>query len=276
VLRFDPSLDPVLELALSGDGERFAGEEGLRRLRRLAELQVKRQLEPIKGVAAVQVRGGLEEEIHVRLDRAALARLGLAPRQVMARLAEENVNVAGGTLEEGNVEYMVRTLNEYRTLDEIAATVLTTIDGRPVRVGDVARVVRAHRERQIVTRADGRESVALDLYKEGDANLVALSKRMRAALGELPRADAPDAPAPTGKRADAAGGRAGSHRSCSPTRARGSRSSPTARASSSARSPRCATTPSSAACSPCSCSTSSCAACVRRRSSPSPFPPRWR
>lgn len=180
VLRFDPSLDPVIELSLSGEGERFAGEEGLRRLRRIAERQVKRELEPIKGVAAVQVRGGLEEEIHVRLDRAALSRTGLSPGQVMRRLAEENVNVAGGTLEEGNVEYMVRTLNEYTSLAEIADTIVTTVDGRPVRLGDLGEVARAHRERQIETRVDGRLSVALDLFKEGDANMVALSERVRA------------------------------------------------------------------------------------------------
>jgi HAE1 family hydrophobic/amphiphilic exporter-1 len=200
VLRFDPSLDPVIEFALTGDGERFAGEEGLRRLRRLAELQVKRELEPIKGVAAVQVRGGLEEEIHVRLDRTELQRVGLTPRQVIARLAEENVNIAGGTLEEGSVEYMVRTLNEYRTLDEIAATIVNPAGERPVRLGDVAQVVRAHRERQMVTRAGGGESVALDLYKEGDANMVALSKRVRAALGELVPAagDGEAAPATAG------------------------------------------------------------------------------
>ena len=155
VLRFDPSLDPVIELALSGQGERFRGEEGLRRLRRIAERQVKRELEPIKGVAAVQVRGGLEEEIHVRLDRAALARTGLSPTQVLRRLAEENVNVAGGTLEEGNVEYMVRTLNEYTSLAEIADTIVTTVDDRPVRLGDLGEVVRSHKERQIETRADG-------------------------------------------------------------------------------------------------------------------------
>jgi hydrophobic/amphiphilic exporter-1 (mainly G- bacteria), HAE1 family len=204
VLRFDPSLDPVIELSLSGDGERFAGEEGLRRLRRLADRQVKRELEPIKGVAAVQVRGGLEEEIHVRLDRVALERVGLSARQVMARLAEENVNVAGGTLEEGSVEYMVRTLNEYRTLDEIAATIITPAGERPVRLGDVAQVAPAHRERQILTRADGRESVALDLFKEGDANMVALSARVRAALGEAPKDD--EAAKPEAKEATGRGG----------------------------------------------------------------------
>jgi len=201
VLRFDPSLDPVIELALSGQGERFQGEEGLRRLRRIAERQVKRELEPIKGVAAVQVRGGLEEEIHVRLDRAALARTGLSPTQVLRRLAEENVNVAGGTLEEGNVEYMVRTLNEYTTLAEIADTIVTTVDDRPVRLGDLGEVVRAHKERQIETRADGNVSVALDLYKEGDANMVALSKRVRAALGKV---DFEAAAAKDGEAADAA------------------------------------------------------------------------
>ena len=125
-------------------GERYAGEEGLRSLRRLAERQVKRELEPIKGVAAVQVRGGLEEEIHVRLDRAALARSALSPRQIVQRLAEENVNVAGGTLEEGSVEYMVRTLNEYTTVEEIAATIVSAPDGRPVRLGDLGEVAWAH------------------------------------------------------------------------------------------------------------------------------------
>ena len=69
ILHFDPSLDPILELSFSGEGNRFQGEAGLRRLRRIAELQVKRALEPIKGIAAVRVRGGLEEEYHVLLDK---------------------------------------------------------------------------------------------------------------------------------------------------------------------------------------------------------------
>ncbi|MCZ7650385.1 MAG: efflux RND transporter permease subunit [Thermoanaerobaculia bacterium] len=205
VLRFDPSLDPVIELSLSGEGERFAGEEGLRRLRRIADRQVKRELEPIKGVAAVQVRGGLEEEIHVRLDRAALARTGISPRLVLQRLAEENVNVAGGTLEEGRVEYMVRTLNEYTSIEQIGATVVTALEGRPVRISDLGEVALAHRERQIRTRSGGHESVALDLFKEGDANMVALSRRIRAALGDLPAAGEETASAaagqPGGKRA---------------------------------------------------------------------------
>ncbi len=124
ILRFDPSLDPVLELSLSGEGQQFEGEEGLRRLRRIAELQVKRALEPVKGVAAVRVRGGLEEEIHVLLDEEQLRRTNISAQQVIERLAQENINVAGGTLKEGNTEYMVRTINEYQNLGQIEDTVV--------------------------------------------------------------------------------------------------------------------------------------------------------
>ncbi|MEZ5332787.1 MAG: efflux RND transporter permease subunit [Thermoanaerobaculia bacterium] len=183
ILRFDPSLDPVLELSLSGRGDRFAGEEGLRRLRRVADLQVKRALEPIKGVAAVRVRGGLEEEIHVLLDEEALARTGLSIQAVIDRLAQENINLAGGTLTEGRTEYMVRTLNEYQDLGQIENTVVASFEGRDVRIRDLGRVERSHKERQILTRTNSGESVQIDLFKEADANIVALAQRVRAALG---------------------------------------------------------------------------------------------
>ena len=185
VLQYDPSLDPVLELSLSGDGQRFAGEEGLRRLRRIADLQVKRALEPIKGVAAVRVRGGLEEEIQVLLDEEALERTGLSIQRVIDRLAQENINVAGGRIKEGRTEYMVRTLNEFQDLGQIEQTLLSVVDGREVRVKDVAQVRFGHKERQILTRTNGRESVQLEILKEADANIVDLADRVRAAVGKV-------------------------------------------------------------------------------------------
>ena len=199
VLHYDPSLDPVLELSLSGKGDRYAGEEGLRRLRRLAELQVKRQLEPIKGVAAVRVRGGLEEEIHVLVDEERMRRSGLSIQAVIDRLAQENINVAGGTIKEGRTEYMVRTLNEYEDIGQIAETVIARIDGRDVRISDLGTVRQAHRDRELVTRTDGGESVQVDVFKEADANIVDLARRVREAVGTFdPDAPPPAAAAPAG------------------------------------------------------------------------------
>ncbi len=186
ILRFDPSLDPVLELSVAGRGDRFknlSDEERLRTVRRIAELQVRRALEPIKGVAAVRIRGGLEEEIHVLVDDQQLRRTGLSIQRVIDRLRQENVNVAGGTIKEGRTEYMVRTLNEFENLRQIADTVLASSAGRDVRVRDVARVEMAHKEREILTRSDGGESVQIDVFKEADANMVALSQAVRERLG---------------------------------------------------------------------------------------------
>ncbi|MEO1366896.1 MAG: efflux RND transporter permease subunit, partial [Acidobacteriota bacterium] len=185
ILRFDPSLDPVMELSLSGTGERFEGEDGLRRLRRLAELQVKRSLEPIEGVAAVRIRGGLEEEIHVLVDEEQLRRSGLSVRRVIDRLRQENVNVAGGTISEGRIEYMVRSVNVVDSLQQMRDLVVARVADRDVRLSDLATVKIGHREREIMTRAAGDESVQLDIYKEADANMVAMADRVRSALGEF-------------------------------------------------------------------------------------------
>jgi len=192
ILRFDPSLDPVLELSLAGRGDGAAGAAELRRVRRIADLQVKRALEPIKGVAAVRVRGGLEEEVHVRLDDGQLRRTGLSVQDVIDRLRQENINVAGGTLTEGRTEYMVRTLNEYENLRQMQDTIVAVRAGRQIRVRDVGTVEWGNKERQIVTRTDGRESVQIEVFKEADANIVALAKRVKERLGSFD----PDAPAP--------------------------------------------------------------------------------
>ncbi|MGE3313105.1 MAG: efflux RND transporter permease subunit [Limisphaerales bacterium] len=183
ILRFDPALDPIMELSLSGEGDRYLGEQGLRRLRRLADLQIKRALEPIKGVAAVRVRGGLEEEYHVLLRKEALARTGISVQTVIDRLRQENINVAGGTLKEGRTEYMVRALNEYESLDEIAETVVTRQESREIRLKDLGQVIRSHHEREILTRTQGAESVQVDIYKEADANIVAVAAAVLRAVG---------------------------------------------------------------------------------------------
>jgi len=185
LLHFDPSLDPIMEMSFSGSGQRYEGEQGLRRLRRLADLQIKRALEPIKGVAAVRVRGGLEEEYHVLLNKEALQRSGLSIQNVIDRLRQENINVAGGTLKEGRAEYMVRTLNEFENLDEIGDTIVTRIADRNVRVRDLGRVVRTQKDREIMTHTDGSESVQIDIYKEADANMVAVAKVVTEAIGKL-------------------------------------------------------------------------------------------
>jgi HAE1 family hydrophobic/amphiphilic exporter-1 len=198
LLHYDPSLDPVMELSLStrltdetGDASIDQSATGTidfssaRRLRRIAELQVKRALEPIKGVAAARVRGGLEEEIHVLVDADQLQRANLSINQVINRLGAENINAAGGRIREGEAEYMIRTINEYQDLEEIADTIVLRREGKEIRLKDIGQVVYGQRDREMLTRTNGGESVQIDVYKEADSNMVQVAERIKAAVGSV-------------------------------------------------------------------------------------------
>ena len=175
ILRYDPSLDPVIRVALSGGSD-------LVRLRDIAESEVERQLEGLSGVAAVRVKGGLEDEIHVLIDPQRLARFKVSGEEIRTRLQEENLNVPGGTLEEGSVEYVVRTLNQFHSLEEIEGLPIKTINRQVIKLGDLAVVKRAHKDRDVIQRVGGEESVEIAIYREAGANIVEVAEQVRLKL----------------------------------------------------------------------------------------------
>ncbi len=174
LLRYDPSLDPILRIGLYADEANT-----LFQLRELAEEEIRRELESIPGVAAVKVKGGLEEEIHVSLSERRISLLGLDISAINQRLDQANVNLPGGQLREGQTEYLVRTLNEFASLQEISELIVTRNAGADIRLRDIADVSRGHKDREIITRVNGRESVELEIYKEADANIVAVATAVK-------------------------------------------------------------------------------------------------
>lgn len=175
ILRYDPNLDPVLRIALSGI-------QDLVRLRDVAESEIERAIEGLPGVAAVRVKGGLEDEVQVQLDPGKLASLGVDAALVQRRIQEENLNVPGGSLEEGDIEYVVRTLNEFSKLEEIEKLPIVTRGDRTILLRDLGKVVRSHKDRDIILRVGGRESVEVDVYREDGANLVQVADMVREKL----------------------------------------------------------------------------------------------
>jgi multidrug efflux pump subunit AcrB len=188
LLRYDPSLDPILRLGLYSDDD----DEGIRlyQLRELAEDEIRRELESVAGVAAVKVKGGLEEEIHVSLRERQMALLGLDVGAINRRLDQANVNLPGGQLREGQTEYLVRTLNEFQSLDEIGDLIIAQEGDAEIRLKDVAIIERSHKDREILTRVNGRESVELEIYKEADANIVAVAQAVRDRIEGTPEQQA--------------------------------------------------------------------------------------
>jgi HAE1 family hydrophobic/amphiphilic exporter-1 len=224
LLRFNPSTQPIIRLALSSKAQAAGDAEEIRKLmelRRFADDDLKRKLEPVDGVAAVKVGGGLEDEVQVDIDQRKLAQLGLSLDSVVQRLQQENINVSGGRLEEGSQRYLVRTVNQFATVEEIGNMLLTTRaaatsdsasdqamrvaaasgdarvmaalsqgnsgssaagGGQALRLKDVAEVRQGYKEREAIIRLDGREAVELAIYKEGDANTVSTADALEAKL----------------------------------------------------------------------------------------------
>ena len=187
ILRYDPNLDPILRIGITlpekegtlEEKDAKSREKELVHLRWLAEERIKRELESVPGLAAVQVRGGLEEEIRVRVDPFKMAAQNLDPAVLAQRLAQENVNASGGLIREGSTEYLVRTLNEFRDVEEIGDLALVRRGEGVIRIADVATIERTHAERQVVTRVDGREAVEIAIFREAGANIVELADRVR-------------------------------------------------------------------------------------------------
>ncbi len=192
IARYDPSSEPVVRLALVSDrvlDARVQGDrEALLELRVLAEDRVRRGLEGVEGVAAVRLTGGLEEEILVSIDEARLAQLGIPFAQVSSRLAAENINLAGGVLEDGTARYTVRTVNEFATPQEMSSVVIGQAGGARVLLGDVATVGRQGRERQTISLVNGAEAVEVAVLRESTANIVQVSEAIlaRARALDLP------------------------------------------------------------------------------------------
>lgn len=183
ILRYDPQLDPVIRLGLHGGRDLYF-------LREYGEEELRRDLESLPGIAAVKVKGGLEEEIRVELDERRLATYRLSIVDVGQRLAAANVNLAGGNLEEGQTEYVVRTLNEFQTLEQIGDIAVADREGAVVRIKDVGTVYRDHVERDVITRVNGEESVEIDVFKEADANIVEVAKLVRERIFGTPQQQA--------------------------------------------------------------------------------------
>ncbi|KIQ96121.1 Transport protein [Lysobacter sp. A03] len=137
LLRFNPSTEPIIRLALSS---RTEGDElrQLAVLRHYADDDLKKKLEPVLGVAAVKVGGGLEDEIQVLVDQEKLSQLNLPIGTVTQRLAQENINISGGRLEEGSQRYLVRTVNQFSSVDQIRDMLVTTSSGGSDAAADAA------------------------------------------------------------------------------------------------------------------------------------------
>ncbi|GEA10782.1 efflux RND transporter permease subunit [Alteromonas sp. KUL49] len=189
LLRFNPSLDPVIKLGLTATSDMNGiSEEQMKRLRVYAEQQIKRSLESVEGVASVRVGGGLENQVHILIDQRKASQLNIPITDIISRIEAENVNAAGGRIDGEEQAFLVRTLNQFESLDDIENLYIGRFNDTSIKLRDLAIVKSAFKDRDVVTRFNGIEGIEIAIYKEGDANAVDVANRVASRLERVNQA----------------------------------------------------------------------------------------
>jgi len=179
VFKADPTQSPVLQLTVRSD--RWDPVK----LRTWADEWLQDRMLSVSGVAGTDIIGGLQREIRIHLKPDSLEKYGLTVALVAKRLREENIEQFGGRVSSGPREIIARTMGEYASLEDIRNIVLLREATGKVSLRDVADVVDAHREARVITRVDRQSAVKVSIFKQADANTVAVAQAVDQRLEEL-------------------------------------------------------------------------------------------
>jgi len=157
------------------------------------ENTVKRRLQDVKGVAQVEIIGGVSREILVSLDADRLQAFGLSAFDISRRLRGTNVTVTGGRAEIGGRDQSIRTIASAKTLDEFAGTMIALSTGGEVRLKDLGTITDTIGDQRTFARLDGKPVVAIGIKRAAGASDVevaaAVQKRVDQLKAENPEFD---------------------------------------------------------------------------------------
>ncbi len=207
ILTSDPTSDPILTVAVTG--------EGLEPLAQLSETVLKRRLEQLDGVALAAVTGAPERELRVVVDPGRLQAHGLSLSDITSALDQANYSAPGGMIRRGRFQYSLRTVGQFTDVDQLREVTVgpeggpgggaagrgsgAAGSGRPgsggrggsagtpaaVRLDQVATVLDTVADAQTVSRFDGQPAIGLQVYKESGTNTVRVAGQVRATLDQL-------------------------------------------------------------------------------------------
>ncbi len=183
IQRFDPASQPIITVTVAGDRSE-------KDITTYTKDVIKKRLENVPGVGAVDLVGGAEREIQIEVDAARLKAYGLSVQDVIQSVGAANVEVPGGNLVQGPRQLLLRTMGKYTNVDDFKNVVVATPGGKVVRLSDVADVIDGVKERISLTRLNGERAVGLNIRRQSGSNTVrvadAIKKQIDRVVKDLP------------------------------------------------------------------------------------------
>ena len=146
-------------------------------------------LESVPDVARVQVAGGRENYIRIRLDEDKMTQYGLSISTIGQTIGMTQYNVPAGTISGGSQNISVNTSSKYLSLDDVRRTVLTTANGALITLGDVADIRMAAKDSDTLSRYNGENNVTVSVVKKQSGSTVRVCDRVRKTLKRLESQD---------------------------------------------------------------------------------------
>jgi HAE1 family hydrophobic/amphiphilic exporter-1 len=178
IFKFSTSMIPIMIFSLSGSDD-------LGFLYDLCDMQIRKKIEQVPGVANVEMSGGQKKEVHVDVYKNRLQAFGLNIDSIASTLYLENQNVAGGYAYEGVYKYVLRTTGEFKSLDDIGSVIVTSKNGIPIQLKDVADVKWGYNPDTAIVRLNGKPGLTLFIYKEAGMNTVQVADDVSAAVASI-------------------------------------------------------------------------------------------
>ncbi|WP_180683996.1 efflux RND transporter permease subunit [Tepidicella baoligensis] len=179
VAKVEADAFPVIWIALSSDTLNAL------QLSDLANRIVKPVLQTATGAADVRVFGERRYSMRLWLDPDRLAAYRLTVQDVEDALRRSNLEVPAGRIESQQREFNVTAATDLQTVEEFRAITIRNVNGLPVRIGDVARVVQGPQDERTSVRLNGRETVSLGVIRQATANPLDLSISVRGLLDKV-------------------------------------------------------------------------------------------
>jgi hydrophobe/amphiphile efflux-1 (HAE1) family protein len=179
--KVDPDADPVMSLIVSSEGM------SLRTLTELTDKQIARVIQTVNGVGEVSLNGGRAREIHIVVDIEKLNSYGLSMAQVRDALVAENVEIPGGTVEQGKGQLLLRTLGRVDVSQDFNNIVVATTNGTPIRIADIGYAEDSFERPTTAVWLGSTPAVMLDIRRAMGENTVAVIEGVRARLDTIQR-----------------------------------------------------------------------------------------
>lgn len=178
VMKIDLDSMPIVQLAISSKGS-------LQTTQKLAEDIIQPRLERIEGTASADVSGGLEHEVEIMLKEEMTKGYNISQSYISGILRSENLNLSGGTVMKGSNELTVRTVGEFKDIEEIRNLNIPLPKGGTVRLSDIADVDFVNKDQSTVTKLNGQDVVQISVMKQSDGNTVSVAKDVNKELEKI-------------------------------------------------------------------------------------------